>query len=162
MFQATNCCQPKHAEGFAAPLQAGVLNACELSWSVNESATPASLHSPPTSVSLVTPLTLGKDPTAERIPPSVRATKSVPPPTIFGPGPLAGSSGRCGPTAHGTSRHTVLGYDALKHPFLGKRARNMEDRQASLVPDTAAFAASVCGAGSRGVDAASAPPSDGE
>jgi hypothetical protein len=81
-----NCCQPSHF-GFAAPLQAGTLlllfrNVFVLSWS-------AKLLRPLGSLTLVTPVTLSKDPTAEDMVPDDRAEKSLPLPTVSGLGPPA-------------------------------------------------------------------------
>jgi hypothetical protein len=59
----TNCCHPEHACGFAAPAQAEVEKVFVLSCSEKGLAPGGG------SVTLVTPLTLGNDPTAEDIEP---------------------------------------------------------------------------------------------
>jgi hypothetical protein len=77
-------------------------------------------------------VTLSKDPVAEDM---VRgdtwAAKSLPLPTILGRGPLAGGCGFVGAVVHGTSRHSGLGYDDVKHPVFGNGVRDMVARQAS-------------------------------
>src|SRR5208282_128519 len=127
----TNCCQPWQADGFAAPLQAEVVKVFALSWSEKLLAT--SRGTPPTyPLSLVTPATLSKDPTASDMEPDdTWAAKSLPLPTVSGRRPRAGGYGCSGGVAHGTSCHSVFGYVALKHPFFGMGARDMDARQAS-------------------------------
>jgi len=78
-----NCCQPEHAEGLAAPLQLDVWKVLVLSWSAKELAFPLS-------ASLVTPVTLSKDPVAADINPDTWAEKSLPLPVLLGRGPPAG------------------------------------------------------------------------
>jgi hypothetical protein len=94
-----NCCQPWHPD---APLQTEVLKKFVLSWSEK-------LLSPLGSLSLVTPVTLSKDPTADDMVPDDRAEKSLPLPTVSGLGPRAGGNGRVGPVVQGTSCHSMLG-----------------------------------------------------
>src|SRR5947207_7321545 len=74
-------------------------------------------------VSLVTPVTLSKEPVAEdmRFGAATVAAKSVPFPTWLG---------FSGGFSHETSSHAVAGYVALKHPFLGSGARNMASCEA--------------------------------
>jgi hypothetical protein len=121
----TNCCQPVHFDGFVAPLQAaGAGNPLfVLSWSENELLMPL-----PESVSLPQPVSpvvaLLNDPVALDIfGPDALADQSLPspPPTL---------NGINGAFAQGTSCHSVFGYEALKHPFFGKRTRAMDFRQA--------------------------------
>jgi len=71
-------------------------------------------------LSLVTPVTLSKNPTAEDIGPEIEvATQSVVLPTIWARRPRAGGCGYGGAVVQGTSRHSVLGYEDVKHPFFG-------------------------------------------
>ena len=61
-------------------------------------------------VSLVTPLTLSKDPIAwDMAPVALLAVQSVEFPTVSGRCPAAGRNGRGRGAAHGTSFHSVLG-----------------------------------------------------
>jgi len=55
----------------------------------------------------------------------------VPLPTIAGRGPLAGANGCGGAVVHGPSRHSVPGYEDLKHPVFGRGARDRAARQAA-------------------------------
>src|SRR5258706_13415744 len=81
-LESTNCCQPLEFE-FGEPLQAEVTKKLELSWSEK-------LLAGPESVTLVTPVTLSKDPTASDIWPVVTwAETSLPLPTVSGRGPRA-------------------------------------------------------------------------
>src|SRR5258708_22375679 len=118
----TNCCQPRHTDGFAAPLQTEVVKKLELSWS-EKSLTPLG------SLTLVTPVTLSKDPMASEMWPVTWAETSVPLPTVSGRRPRAGGYGRAGAVVHGTSCHSVLGYEDVKHPFFGTGTRAMPARQ---------------------------------
>ena len=93
-FEYTNCCQPRHAVAFAAPLQAGTLlllfvKKFVLSWSEKVLATGGGF--PPTfPLSLVT-ATLSKEPIAVDMNPlGAWAETSLPLPTISGRGPLRG------------------------------------------------------------------------
>jgi hypothetical protein len=129
-LENTNCCQPWQADGFAAPLQAGVVKVFALSWSEKSLA-------PVESLTLVRPVTLSNDPAAVDIKPDTWAAKSLPSPTVLGRLPLANGYGYGGAVVHRTSCHSVLGYEALKHPAIGKRARDMDARQASRLPDCA-------------------------
>ena len=45
------------------------------------------------------------------------------------PPPRAGGYGRAGAVVHGTSCHSVLGYEDVKHPFFGAGTRAMPLRQ---------------------------------
>lgn len=79
-FEYTNCCQPLHFGSVALP-QVGVVKVFVLSCSENALAVPAPL-------SLVTPVTLSKDPTAwDIVPVTTWAEASLlpPPPTTRGP-----------------------------------------------------------------------------
>ncbi|HLK83421.1 MAG TPA: hypothetical protein VKT99_18285 [Xanthobacteraceae bacterium] len=113
-LEYTNCCQPRHFEGFAAPLQAGVVKKFELSWSEKPLGAFGS-----ESVTLVTPVMLSKDPIASEIWLATWAETSLPPPTVSGRRPRAGGYGRAGAVVHGTSCHWVLGYEEVKHPLFG-------------------------------------------
>jgi hypothetical protein len=100
----------------------------ELSWSVNALAIcPVSPYASP--VSLVTPVTLSKDPTAVDMWPVTSAETSFPLPTVRGRGPRAGGFGTAGGVVHGTSCHSVLGYEDVKHPFFGRGTCVMPARQ---------------------------------
>jgi hypothetical protein len=101
---------------------------------------------------LVAPLTLLGDPAAEVINPVVRGGKSrLASPTVLGSGPfpsfrwggLRYGDGR----KHGTSCHSMLGYEASKQPFFGKGARAIALRQASRF---AASVSAVCAAVGKG------------
>ena len=62
---------------------------------------------------------------------------SLPPPTaseLFAPTPVR-PRGYDGGVVHGTSCQSVLGYDALKHPFFGRGVRDMDARHAFQSPD---------------------------
>jgi hypothetical protein len=121
-----------------------VVKGLELSWSEKLSVVPAP-------ISVVPGVTLLNDPIAVDIKPDVCAEKSVepPPPTVSGlilPVPCM-SRGSCsggGAVAQGTSFHSVPGYEALKHPFLGKGRRDMDARQASRPSDFAAGGCFAC------------------
>src|SRR6516225_8233226 len=117
-LEYTNCCQPRHADGVAAPLQAGVVKKFALSWS-EKSLTPPGL------LTLVTPVTLSKDPMTSEMWLATWAETSLPLPTVSGRGPRAGGYGRAGAVVHGTSCHSVLGYEDVKHPFFGRGTRAM-------------------------------------
>jgi hypothetical protein len=122
-FEYTNCCQPEHADGMAAPLQAGVVNKFALSWSEK-------LLKPLGSVTLVTPVTLSKDPMASDIWPVTLVETSLPLPTVSDRRPpRAGGYGRAGAVVQGSSRHSVVGYEEVKHPFFGRGTRSMPLRQ---------------------------------
>lgn len=125
-LEYTNCCQPWHD----LPTQVEVVKKFVLSWSEKVLATGggAPFTSP---LSLVTSPTLSKDPTAEDMRPETWAEKSLPFPTVAGRGPRAGGYGRGGAVVHGTSCHSVLGNEDLKHPFFGRGVRDMVARQAS-------------------------------
>ena len=104
----TNCCQPKHSDGYIAPLHVEVAKKFELSWSEKMLACVVPVYGL-IPVSLVTPVTLSKDPTAIDILNGVSAETSAPLPTMAGLGPRAGINGIAGAVVHGTSRHTLLG-----------------------------------------------------
>jgi hypothetical protein len=138
-----NCCQPWQAVGFAAPLQAGTLlwsfvKKFVLSWSektLGTFGTGAEQFGPNVvPVSLVTPVTLWKDPSAEDTVPDGFAAKSLPLPTISGRGPLAGGCGLGGGVVHGISCHSLLGNVDLKHPCFGRGTRDMVARHPALRP----------------------------
>jgi hypothetical protein len=59
------------------------------------------------------------------------ATQSTPLPTVSERAPRTGGYGRGGAVVHGTSCHSVLGYEDLKHPFFGTGVRDMVARQVS-------------------------------
>ena len=88
-LEYTNCCQPIHADGLAAPSQGGTFlllfwKKFVLSWSEKELGVPESF-------SLVTPVTLSKDPSAKVIKPDETwAAQSVPLPTVSPRAPRAG------------------------------------------------------------------------
>src|SRR5258708_5165252 len=93
-LEYTNCCQPWHCDGFAVPLQAEVVKKFALSCSEKVSGCGGGL---PTTfpLSLVTPVTLSKDPMASEMWPVTTAETSLPLPTgrgasVFGSGPRAG------------------------------------------------------------------------
>jgi hypothetical protein len=139
-LEYTNCCQPRQVDGLPAPLQAEVMKKLELSWSEN-SLTPFG------SVTLVTPVTLSKDPMASDMWPVTWAETSVPLPIWSGRRPpLAGGYGRAGAVVHGTSCHSVLGYEDVKHPFLGAGTRAIPLRQSCRV-----FADGACVAAGGGL-----------
>jgi hypothetical protein len=139
-LENTNCCQPSqirnrlawrhcwHADGSAAPsqLQAEVVKKFVLSWSEKELAELA-IGTPfaSSSLSIVTPVTLSKDPTAADTVLVARAIQSTSLPTVSGRAPRAGGYGRGGAVVHGTSCHSVLGYEDLKHPFFRTGVRDM-------------------------------------
>src|SRR5258708_2670644 len=83
-LEYTNCCQPLHTDGFAAPLQAEVTKKFALSWSEKVSGCGGGL--PSTSpLSLVTPVTLSNDPMASDMWPVVTwAETSLPLPIWSG------------------------------------------------------------------------------
>jgi hypothetical protein len=91
-FEYTNCCQPWQADGLAAPLQVEVVKKFELSW--REKVSGCGCPIPSTSpLSLVTPVTLSKDPMASEMWPVTWAETSLPAPTGAsgrGRGPRAG------------------------------------------------------------------------
>ncbi len=117
-LEYTNCCQPLHI-GFGEGLQTEVVKKLELSWS-EKPLTPFG------SVTLVTPVTLSKDPTASDMWPVTWAETSMPLPTwSVRPLPRAGGYGRAGAVVHGTSCHSGLGYEDVKHPFFGRGTRAM-------------------------------------
>jgi hypothetical protein len=117
-----------------------------LSWSEKVLATGGA--TPSTSpLSLVTPVTLSKDPTAEDMEPVTWAEKSLPLPTLSDRGPRAGGYGAGGAVVHGTDCHWVFGYVALKHPFFGIGARDIDARQASWLMDGAGDGCAVAGGG---------------
>src|SRR6266851_7965074 len=123
-LEYTNCCQPTHCDGFRVPLQAEVVKKFALSWSEKVSGCGGGL--PLTfPLSLVTPVTLSKDPTASDMWPVTWAETSLPFPTVSGRGPRAGGYGRAGAVVHGTSCHSGLGYEDVKHPFFGRGTRAM-------------------------------------
>jgi hypothetical protein len=77
-LECTNCSQPLQVAGYAAPLQAVVLvKKLELSWSEKALA-------PTGPLSLVTPVTLSKDPIAVEMRSDARAEASLPLPTMSG------------------------------------------------------------------------------
>ena len=78
-----NCCQPLQFPGIAALLQAGELKNSVLSCSEKS-------LSPPESLSLCTPATLLKDPSAVEMMPGTWAELSLPLPTVSGRFPFAG------------------------------------------------------------------------
>jgi hypothetical protein len=79
-------------------------------------------------------VTLVNDPWAKYIGPGTSATKPVPPPTVAGLVPLADPFGG-GAVTHATSIHSLLGYEAWKHPCFGRGVRIMDLRQRSKLPD---------------------------
>jgi hypothetical protein len=86
------------------------------------------------SSTLVTPVTLSKDPMASDMWPVTWAETSVPLPIWSGRRPpRAGGYGRCGAVTHGISCHSVLGYEDVKHPFFGAGTRTMPLRQSCRV-----------------------------
>jgi hypothetical protein len=102
-LECTNCSQPLQVAGYAEPLQAVVLvKKLELSWSEKALA-------PAGPLSLVTPVTLSKDPIAVEMRSDTRAEASLPLPTMSGRGPLAGGNGRFGGVTQGTSCQPVFG-----------------------------------------------------
>src|ERR1017187_10768932 len=121
-FSKTNCCQPLHD----MLLQTAVVKVFVLSSSVKAFGVvfPVFGSAP---VSLIPGVTLMNEPSAVEIRPDTWAAKSLlpPPPTVFGLDPPARvrGSGYEGGVVHGTSCHSVLGYEALKHPFLGRGDR---------------------------------------
>jgi hypothetical protein len=80
--------------------------------------------------------------------PDTSAEKSLPSPTVLGPTPARFAAvSKCGDTTgyggavlHGTSCHSVPGYDALKHPLVDEGVRDMELRQASRLARLASAA----------------------
>src|ERR1700722_5269774 len=101
----------------------------ELSWSVYTLGTFVAPVYGLVPVSLVTPVTLSKEPTASDMWPVTWAETSLPLPTVSGRGPRAGRYGIAGAVVHGTSCHSVLGYDDVKHPFFGGGTCAMPARQ---------------------------------
>jgi hypothetical protein len=82
-------------------------------------------------VSVVRPVIgLSKDPVAEDIFAITSAETSLPLPTVSGQGRSDGGYGRCGGVAQGTSCHSVLGSEDLKHPFFGTGIRDIFSRHA--------------------------------
>src|SRR6266849_2777082 len=82
-LEYTNCCQPWHADGIAAPLQVEVVKKFELSW--REKVSGCGGGNPSTfPLSLVTPVTLSKDPMASEMWPVTWAETSLPLPTMSG------------------------------------------------------------------------------
>jgi len=128
-----NCSHPQHC-GFAPQILAGTLFA--LSWRVN-APRPKEL-----SFSPATPLTRGKAPDATSIAPPPGGTvaeKSRFPLTVFGfalslarvegRGAAVGPCVTEGAATHVTSVHSMLGYEAWKHPCLGRGVRDMDSCQ---------------------------------
>jgi hypothetical protein len=121
----------------------------ELSWSEKVSEFPVL-----ESVSLVTPVTLSKDPCAQDIVVSVTlAVQSMPLPTISGRDPRAGGYGRGSAVVHATSCHSVFGKEDSKHPFFGTGVRDMVASQASWLWAGAVWEV-ACGAVCGGADCA--------
>ena len=115
-----NCWAPRHVDGSLAPLQAvGVENWLVLSWSEYELIVPDAVSV--SSAKPVTPLTLMNDPVTLDIGPPV-TEKSW-------PSPSPTWNGIDGAFTQGTSCHSLLGYEALKHPFFGKGTCAMDFRQ---------------------------------
>src|SRR6266446_5621924 len=118
-LEYTNCCQPRHVDGFGEALHVEVVKKFALSWS-EKALTPFG------SVTLVTPVTLSKDPMASDMWPVTWAETSMPLPIWSGrPPPRAGGYGRAGAVVHGTSCHSAFGYEDVKHPFFGRGTRAM-------------------------------------
>src|SRR5437868_1562545 len=120
-LENANCCHPSHvlnglpwrhcwhADGSAArsQLQAEVVKKFVFSWSENVLATAGGF--PPTlPLSLVTPVTLSKDPVAVDMVPVALAIQSTSLPTVSERAPRTGGYGRGGAVVHGTSCHSVL------------------------------------------------------
>ena len=119
-----------------------------LSWSVKALAVAWPVYGS-IPVSVIPGVTLRKDPSAVEMRPDVTwATKSLlpPPPTVselFPPTRVRGR-GNDGGVVHGTSCQSVLGYDALKHPFPGRGVRTMNSCQASRLPGCAGTGEGSC------------------
>src|SRR5689334_17506905 len=117
-----NCSQPLQL-GLGEGAQSGVVKNDVLSCSEYESAAEPV---PPTGpLSLVTPLTLSKLPSAAVIVPVTAAEMSLPLPTVNGRWPADGPYGCCGGATHATFVHATFGNAALKHPFAGVRSLAM-------------------------------------
>src|SRR5579862_1073335 len=83
-------------------------------------------------LSLVTSVTVSKEPIAvEMNPVGAWAEMSLLLPTTRGRAPLFGGIGRCGAALHATSRHSLPGYEAWKHPFFGSGTCANDTRQSS-------------------------------
>jgi hypothetical protein len=80
-------------------------------------------------VSLVTPVTLSKDPTAMDMWPVTWAETSLPLPTVFGQDPHSGGNGIAGGVVDRTSCPSVLGWEDVKHPVFGWGTCAMPARQ---------------------------------
>src|SRR5215831_9992609 len=119
VLEYTNCCQPRHADAFGEALHVEVVKKFALSWSEKP-------LTPPGLLTLVTPVTLSKDPMASDMWPVTWAETSMPLPIWSArPPPRAGGYGIAGAVVHGTSCHSVLGYEDVKHPFFGRGTRAM-------------------------------------
>src|SRR6266850_6941204 len=97
-----NCSQPRHVAGLAAPAQVVVEKKLVLSWSEYLLAVP-----PP--VSVATPTTFSKDPSAADVLPVTCAAKSTPFPTVKGRAPVFGPNGTARGVTHGTAFHVFCG-----------------------------------------------------
>jgi hypothetical protein len=92
---------------------------CELICRVNALAEFALPFHSPVSVTVLG-VTVSKLPRAEVITvPDARVEISLPFPMTLGRGPLRGGFGNFDGGLHGTSRHSLFGYEAVKHPFFG-------------------------------------------
>src|SRR5580704_9690853 len=124
-----NCSQPKQ---FGMLLQFAVVVLKKFEFSCSEKVLATCGPVPPTCpASVVTPLTLSKEPTALDMWPVTWATTSLPLPTVSGRAPAAGGYGRTGAFVQGISCHSVFGYAAVKQPCFGTGTFAIDARQAS-------------------------------